>query len=216
MLYDMLYVLAKGGVTVFSGRPQRLRRHLNECQIFLDENQIPIEVLLKICARGYNDQKVLELSEKTNQSLDQYESRMVNELIHFPNGIPIRNKKFSFEELYHLFARTVIYIVKYNWVMIVGLMVASLSFSSLSRLMFDDMDMEAPDSCVSTTINDTNGCMRTPQSIQDTKLIRYNTVYLVFSILVQVFLIFLTSSITTRNDVKIFLMENRNRKYKSI
>jgi len=64
MLFDMLYVLAKGGLNVYSGRPQHLRSHLNECNIYCNENQIPIEILMKLSANGANDENAIESSSK--------------------------------------------------------------------------------------------------------------------------------------------------------
>ena len=71
MIFDLLYVMAKGGVCVYSGRPQHLRQHMNDCHITLRDNQIPIEVLLKVGANGYNDNSVIELSEKANERYDR-------------------------------------------------------------------------------------------------------------------------------------------------
>ena len=47
-MFDTLYVLAKGGRCVYSGPPEHLTQHLNECQIILNENQVPIETLITI------------------------------------------------------------------------------------------------------------------------------------------------------------------------
>ena len=79
MIYDLLYVLAKGGVCMFSGRPQQLRQNLTDCRIVCKENQIPIEVLLKIGANGFGDQSVIDLSNKTNQDMSSYEERFRHE-----------------------------------------------------------------------------------------------------------------------------------------
>ncbi|CAG2101733.1 unnamed protein product [Medioppia subpectinata] len=52
MLFDSLYVLAKGGLTVYSGPPKHLSLHLQQCNIAYSSEQIPIEVLMKIAANG--------------------------------------------------------------------------------------------------------------------------------------------------------------------
>ncbi|CAG2104866.1 unnamed protein product, partial [Medioppia subpectinata] len=57
MLFDMLYILAKGGVAVYSGPPRGLRSHLDQCNIQCNENQISIEVLIKLSANGFSDEK---------------------------------------------------------------------------------------------------------------------------------------------------------------
>src|SRR5207249_1216231 len=64
LMFDSVYVLAKGGVCVYSGLPQNLRQHLNECRIECTENQIPIEVIIKLSFNGINDKSVRQLTEK--------------------------------------------------------------------------------------------------------------------------------------------------------
>ena len=52
-MFDNLYVLSKGGVNVFSSAPQSLRQYMNNCHIDLNDNEIAIEKLLKVCANDY-------------------------------------------------------------------------------------------------------------------------------------------------------------------
>src|SRR5437868_487048 len=47
-MFDSVYVLAKGGVCVYSGLPQNLRAYLNECHIECTEYQNPIDVIIKM------------------------------------------------------------------------------------------------------------------------------------------------------------------------
>ena len=39
LMFDQIYVMAKGGICVFAGRPLHLRNHLNECQIMCSSFQ---------------------------------------------------------------------------------------------------------------------------------------------------------------------------------
>ncbi len=48
----MPYLLAKGGVWVYSGLTQDLKTHLSECDIICNEYQVPIELLLKVSFNG--------------------------------------------------------------------------------------------------------------------------------------------------------------------
>ena len=67
-MFDSVYVLAKEGVCVYSGLPQNLRQHLNECRIECTENQIPIEVLIKLSFNGITDNSVQQLVHKTEEN----------------------------------------------------------------------------------------------------------------------------------------------------
>jgi hypothetical protein len=80
MMFDKIYVLAKGGQKVvkrwskggqkvvkrwskggggvYSGLPQDLKIHLSQCDIICNEFQVPIEVLLKVSSQGINHKNV--------------------------------------------------------------------------------------------------------------------------------------------------------------
>ena len=51
MMFDKLYVLAKGGCCVFDGQTTRLKCHLEQCQIECLEWQVPIEELIKVSSK---------------------------------------------------------------------------------------------------------------------------------------------------------------------
>ena len=60
-MLDQLYVLAKGGVCVYSGSPQLLEHHLRECNIICNAYQVPIEHLVTIGSKGLEDTSVVTL-----------------------------------------------------------------------------------------------------------------------------------------------------------
>ncbi|CAM6032206.1 unnamed protein product, partial [Sphagnum compactum] len=95
MMFDKLYVLAKGGVCVYSGRPQDLNTHLRECDILCNKFQFPIEVLLKIGTKGVNDKQVLKLAKKSSEEKQSLLNRCENETKLFSNGIPFKSKNFK-------------------------------------------------------------------------------------------------------------------------
>ena len=152
MIFDLLYVLAKGGVTVFSGAPHCLKHHLSKSHIICDENQVPIEVLMKVAANGHSDQTVVELSEITDNELNKYEERLENELDHHPDGINLGSKSFSMQQLYHFFLRMTTSMFRYNWLQIciqIGLYVGNASFI----IMYFDFDLESNRGCVPKVSN---------------------------------------------------------------
>ena len=66
-MFDKIYVLAKGGINVFSGHPENLRTHLFDSNIEYNESQIPNEVLIKISFNGINDENVKQLLENNRK-----------------------------------------------------------------------------------------------------------------------------------------------------
>ena len=215
MKFDKLYVLAKGGVSIFSGRPQQLRNHLSECQITCSEHQIPIEILMKIGANGYTDETVIHLSDKTNEKLNNLDERANKELKLYPNGIPLKTKRFSFEELKHLSKRSLIYTLRYNW-LFVSAFIAMEVISSVFLIIIYDVNLESADSCVDISANVTTGCLRDSQQLEDFKSLQYNTLFLCVGFNMSVLLCLVYTCFTFSTEVKLFTNEIKNSKFKLI
>ena len=50
MMFDKLYVLAKGGSCVFDGKTNQLKSDLEQCQVECRDWQVPIEQLIKVAS----------------------------------------------------------------------------------------------------------------------------------------------------------------------
>ena len=99
-MFDSVYVLAKGGVCLYSGLPQNLRQHLNDCNIECNENQIPIEILIKLSYKGITDKNVQQLTIK--RSMLQLDT---NHMIKTTNGLKSQFKTFRFSDFWYLLIR---------------------------------------------------------------------------------------------------------------
>ena len=207
-IFDFLYVLSKGGLCIYSGRPQHIRSHLNECDINCSEDQIPIEILLKIGFNGFDDQTVITLSDKTHQNMRADEERASHELMHSSNGIPIESKSFSFEELYHLFNRTIICFIRHKWKEFSIQAVIYLLIAIYIREHLD-FDLDGPDSCIPKV---SNSCAITPEFINNMKLMQYNQSYILLTLFVLITTTLCLSSIIFGPQLKVFFKEYRNRK----
>ena len=51
MMFDKLYVLAKGGCCVFDGETTQLKDHLEQCKVECLDWQVPIEELIKLASK---------------------------------------------------------------------------------------------------------------------------------------------------------------------
>ena len=199
--------MAKGGVTMYSGSPQDLKRHLNKCDIICEENQIPIEILMKIGSNGCSDQTVIQLSQETNENLKQYEEDFNNDLKISPKGIPIRSKSFSFQQFYYLLVRVITYTLRYNWFQIF-IQILVYWMTALFLIIYYDFDLEKGNSCLPTIAD---SCEQSDDSIKNDKLIHYNIKYLY---IISNFIIFTTlplSGLSFASNIKIFFNEYRNR-----
>ena len=96
-MIDKLYVLAKGGVCVYSGTPQYLPFHLRECHITCNAYQVPIEYLVTIASKGIEDNSVQLLREKTFRDLNEMIERISSETK--LKRIEPKTKKFSYKDI---------------------------------------------------------------------------------------------------------------------
>ena len=102
--FDSVYVLAKGGVCLYSGLPQDLRQHLNDCQIECNENQVPIEELIKISYNGVSDEKVQKLSEKSKENSEK--TKISSDYLNITKLKSNRNSKaFKTIDIWYLLSR---------------------------------------------------------------------------------------------------------------
>ena len=112
-MIDKLYVLAKGGVAVYSGTPQQLPNHMRSCGIVCNAYQVPIEHLVTIASKGNEDKDVYHLLNKTNRDINEMTENIENETI--LKRIRRKNKSFSFKDITILLSRSVTEIYYYEW-----------------------------------------------------------------------------------------------------
>ena len=109
LIFDSVYVLAKGGVCVYSGLPKNLRPYLNECRIDCNENQIPIEVLIKLSFKGMSDKNVRQLMQTTNnsQNIKELNSELdkTQEFLKTKKGFKNKSKNFKIIDFWYLMIR---------------------------------------------------------------------------------------------------------------
>ena len=207
MVFDSLYVLAKEGVIMYSGRPQDLKRHLNKCDIICEENQIPIEILMKIGFNGCSDQTVIQLCAENNEKLKECEEDFNNDMKLSRKGIPIRSKSFSFHELWYLLVRVITYTLRYNWLQIC-IQITLYWMTALFMVIYFDFDLEKGNSCLNRIANN---CEQSLDSIKNDKLIQYNIIFIMFNSEVILFLTLPLSCLSFASNIKIFSNEYRNR-----
>ena len=198
-MFDSVYVLAKGGVCVYSGLPQNLRQHLNECRIECNENQIPIEVIIKLSFNGLSDENVVKLISKTELK----NSIQTNNLIPIT---PPAGKKFKIIDFWTLLSR---FLLSYYWnnseYFIHIILIQTLISVFVSQLFSDK-------------ISETNGCFSFNNTSSQTcfeeedhkKLLSQNQSLLFFTSMISaVFMSFIITDVYGRS-LTIFRTEYRN------
>ncbi|XP_054152528.1 ATP-binding cassette sub-family G member 1-like [Oppia nitens] len=106
-MFDNIYVLAKGGHTIYDGSPQQMKHYLTDCGIDLNENEVPIEVMLKISSEGINSSNAIKLLEKVKQINENKNLDFFNHMKQLPNGcIQSTHKSFNFSDFWYIFERS--------------------------------------------------------------------------------------------------------------
>ena len=114
-MFDKLYVLAEGGVCVYSGTPQQLPNHLSECNIICTENQVPIETLITIGAKGRDDPRIVLLENRTKESFNEnFLDNRINETK--VKRIEKHSKRFNWRDIYILLNRSVSEFFGYKYI----------------------------------------------------------------------------------------------------
>ena len=213
-MFDKLYVLAKGGVCVYTGPPKQLELHLNHCQIQCTEFQFPIEVMLKIATKGSNDKQVMKLSKKSlednMQLLSSHKCKTETKL--YPNGIPFHSKSFNLLDTWYLFLRTLTYTYVSHWK---TLFISFLFYIFCPLLIAKTVNpnIGRPDGCFEYSFRTNKSCLN---QWEDDSLLDQNLKFQAFTSVLVMFIQICTTTLTFTSDVKIFMNEHQNSEYSNL
>jgi len=202
-------VLAKGGVCVYSGLPQDLKRHLNECDIECTKHQVPIEVMLKISSNGKRDEKVQKLSAKASQMKESLIVRCNNETLLSPNGIQFESKRFLLIDIWYLLLRTFTYTIVSQWRVLIVQTVFYQVFAFYIMYLYEK-DISKSDGCVDIYSFQDGFCKETAEKIESESLWAQNIKYNSFMLTALTYYQLATNTMSFSLDVKNFLNEHQN------
>lgn len=209
MTFDKLYVLANGGVCVYSGSPQHLKHQLMECDINCTEIQVPIELLLKHACNGSGDESVLRLMARTDADKQVLTNRCRTETHLNPKGIVTKSKRFALIDFWFLLSRIISYTYRYNWKIILLKTIISLIFGYSLKLFYRN-DIGRATGCVVFGHDSVPTCHKTAEKLEEESLLLQNISYNLLVILLITFVQIVVTTMTFTCDVKIFLNEHRN------
>ncbi|KAH7642958.1 hypothetical protein HUG17_9649 [Dermatophagoides farinae] len=162
-MFDQLYIIAKGGVCIYSDQPGGLRSHLNQITgIALNEDDSPIQEYLRIASNGINDEQVRKL---TQESVQQDHQRLTAQFSKFekeecpfafiPKGIPHYSRKFRSSDLWTQFWRllrlTFIADVRHIIGILILIIITLTTYTSITN-----KDMVIPRGCMPFNIEHLN------------------------------------------------------------
>ena len=147
LMFDNIYVLAKGGVCVYSGLPQNLKQHLIECHIDCNENQIPIEVLLKVSSKDRSDESLNGLKDKKNSENNNLYEKCLNQKMISYSEQTNTSKRFSFKDCTQILLQTMTSTRKSHWKVYL-IFFSFMIFSGVMMRSHQNSEMIKPDGCV--------------------------------------------------------------------
>ena len=197
--------MAKGGVCVYSGAPSALRQHIRECNIECNENQVPIEVLIKTSFDGFSDTKVQNLCQKTEENNNYFKNNF-NDMKVIRNGLKKNAKNFSLIDFWYVLLRlcdrTFISDLKIFVIQLLAVVVVIASC-----LLVIDPNVYRSDGCIQFNVSQNISC--TEQRDEES----LSSIFAMYSLFLMTFKAVVVCFIIGFNylyDMKIFVSEHRS------
>ncbi|KAH9501554.1 uncharacterized protein LOC142597725 [Dermatophagoides farinae] len=214
-MFDQLYIIAKGGVCVYSDQPDRLRPHLNRITgIALNEDDSPIQEYLRIASNGIDDEQVKKLTQESVQQDHRRLTSHINKLNEnecpfqsIPNGIPHYSKKFRFFDLWTQFKRLLCLTFIADVRILIGVFVIT-AFNIILFTSFTNNDMLMPGGCLPFDIEHYNQTCQ--DKLKDDRLIGTFIMFLTFIMILILALSIGMNSLIAVNSMKVLRHEYRN------
>lgn len=209
-LFDSLYIMARGGVCIYSGPPKQLAPDLEKkLGLTFGEETKPIEVAIKLACNGVDDAQVVTLA---NDYLAAEFAAVVTQLGQLKVQKSSLLSSVKFFSLADLLTQTlrqlrITFIASYRTFF------TQLLFYVFNLLVFSsifDHAMVYPKGCASIGVDLNSTCH---VSLEERFLITENINYLGYTRFLQCFLIGCSSCVVFASMAKVFQSEYRNRWY---
>ncbi|OTF81654.1 hypothetical protein BLA29_003134, partial [Euroglyphus maynei] len=214
MMFDQLYVLAKGGVCVYSGKPTNIRQYLS--RISTDEtiknDEFPVEKLIKYSCLNHSNLFVQELAKNANEKI--LKENPDEDTVSVMDGIPTNMNRFSLRHSWFLIQRYFTYFKGYQWLPFSIFTIMLISQGNNLRSMFDEK-IAQPSGCIDWDDDYNNTCnnnyndndVEKNEEMFDLKL---NFVRNYSTLFTATLFLLLQTSFIFYNDIRYFWNEHRN------
>ena len=205
MLFDSLYVLAKGGICIYNGTPGRLYDHLEEAGILCKEYQSPVEIVMKLASVRNSEIELLLDHNMTNKI--RLEQRCATEAKLSRNGVSHESIQISRRHFLILLFRATISLFVSQWKSMIVQFLFSI-WNCLLLFMVFDKHMGQPDGCFTKGQSDNRTDINEELHIES-QLIQ-NLTFLIFSDVIINFVINLEFIVSFAAESRIFFNEHKN------
>nr|XP_046917174.1 uncharacterized protein LOC124497553 isoform X1 [Dermatophagoides farinae]XP_046917176.1 uncharacterized protein LOC124497553 isoform X2 [Dermatophagoides farinae] len=214
-MFDQLYIIAKGGVCIYSDHPDRLRPHLNRITgIALNEDESPIQEYLRIASNGIDDEQVRKLTQESVQQHHRGLTSHINKLNEnecpfesIPKGIPHYSKKFRFFDLWTQFKRLLCLAFIADVRILIGVL-ANITINLILFALITNKDMLMPEGCLPFDIEHYNQTCQ--NKLENDRLNMTFFMFLTFTTLAFLTISIGMNSLVALNFMKVLRHEYRN------
>lgn len=221
MLYsfDQLYVLARGGVCIYSGLPGQIGAHLEDCLSVSTVSgkdahcQYPIETLITYSSSDISNSTVQKLTQLATKSILNEELKSDFAQIASDGLLPNR-PRFSFVSSVILARRYLSHVLGHQWPLLLTFAVVNLIYGYQLTIFFHE-HIAQPSGCVSLEDDFNSTCSRSAEKILNDFELVENYKYNYFMVGTFLFLLMLQTSLTFGRDALLMLNEHRNGSYSS-
>ena len=182
--FDSIYVLAKGGIHIYSGKPQDLEQHLIDSNIANAQLQYPIEDILRI-GSNISNQDLIQLSKINSEAKDYVFSRE-EEILMSGNGLKQKTKRFSPKDFWYLLVRNMICCYVYEWKSLLTQIILYLLLGISLSILYK-REISLIDGCVDKNqFMTTFSCNDTEDSLHEVSQLKQNIQSTYFSMNTQI------------------------------
>lgn len=213
MMFDQCYVLARGGVAIYSGPPMMISNHLTKIpEIKADlEVKFPIEKLIKYSAFDHNHlivQKLVKLNFEQNQKEDTDVAEQTQQVI---DGIQLARPRFSLRSVSILSQRYLAYVKGYLWLSMIIYIAIYLFYGIILRIFFSEK-IAFTSGCLDLEDGFNNTCNRDQERLEREMNLASNYRYNFYLNAIFLFIVVLQTSLNFSKESVFFFNEHRNGK----
>lgn len=214
-MFDQLYVLARGGICVYSGNPSGIAAHLNRIpEIASTEmTNYPIETLIKhSCSKGVDSSTVKVLSSLTEKNLLKSTLRLEQDTQLVPDGVVPNRARFSLHSVYILILRYLVYIRGYLWKEWLPFLILYIMYGFQLSVFFDSA-IALPSGCLNLEDDFNNTCSKTAEELKSEKQMFDNLRYNLFLSNLFIIIVMMQTGLNLMKELGLFFNEHRNGKF---
>ena len=202
MMFNKIYVLAKGGHCLYSGPPDRIDSCLRQCRVICDETQVPIEQLLKLSSMERNkdtEELIIKTKNLVKSEIDIIKSNLSNKDIGF------RSKEFKLKDVCYLIDRIVAQLYACQWKALLFQLLVFIFLPFMTSSMFKE-GIGRPDGCFNIVQYNTT-CAK---EIENDSNLLNNQFFIFFTSIIAQFVYLCYTTVIYINETKIFTSEHYN------